>query len=428
MRLIGIDIGTSSICAVAIEKESGKCLERYTEPSDAFLDTPHPFEKIQDTERIVRIAKSLLDRLITEDTVSIGVTGQMHGIVYLDGEGRALGPLYTWQDSRADLPYRDTTYAAHLGIFAGYGCATDFYNRENGIRPPEACSFATVHDYFVMTLTGRKSPILHTSDAASLGLFQEETLSFAYDYAPEVTRDYTVAGYYRGIAVGVAIGDNQASVLSTLTDERSLLLNFGTGSQVSLISDEKITGEGIECRPFFEGKYLIVGSALCGGRAYSLLCDFYRTILSEVVDISKDEVYNIMQRLLSTGAPALAVDTRFAGTRADNTVRGGISGISTENFTPAALTRGVLIGMVDELLSMYRAMGATRTVATVSGNAIRKNPTLLSLVAQRFAVAVRVPSHLEEGAYGAALFGALCSGELSSMCEAQSLISFEISD
>ena len=38
------------------------------------------------------------------DIERIGVTGQMHGILYLDGEGNAVSPLYTWQDARGDAP------------------------------------------------------------------------------------------------------------------------------------------------------------------------------------------------------------------------------------------------------------------------------------------------------------------------------------
>lgn len=427
MRLIGIDIGTSSVCAVAIEKETGDCLARETVTSDAFCDSEFPFEKIQDTEKIIAIAKGLLDKFFTPDTVSIGVTGQMHGIVYLDRDGRHIGPLYTWQDGRGDEPYRDTTYAEHLGIFAGYGCATDFYNRENGIRPCEAVSFCTIHDYFVMRLVGRKTPLIHTTNAQSFGCFDEKTLSFSYDFHPEVTGEFAIAGFYNNIPVGVAIGDNQASVLSTLTNEDALLLNFGTGSQISIISDEKISGVGIESRPYFEGKYLIVGSALCGGRAYSLLCDFYRSILGEVVDITREEVYNIMQRQLEEEediAP-LSVDTRFAGTRADSKRRGKIEGISIDNFTPASLTRGVLVGMAEELLDMYYQMGKTRFFAIASGNAIRKNPHLLKIAGERFWMPISVPQHIEEGAYGAALFGAICGGQFKSVAEAQSLIRFQ---
>ena len=49
---------------------------------------------------------------ITEDIAVIGITGQMHGIVYTDCNGMAISPLYTWQDGRGNLPYGDTTYEA----------------------------------------------------------------------------------------------------------------------------------------------------------------------------------------------------------------------------------------------------------------------------------------------------------------------------
>lgn len=425
MHLIGIDIGTTSICAVVIDKETGELVACKTVNSEAFIESPHAFEKIQDGEKIISLATSMLDELISDRTASIGVSGQMHGIVYLDECGKAIGPLYTWQDKRGDEPYLDTTYAAHLGSCSGYGNVSDFYNRINGIRPKEAVSYATIHDYFVMRLCQSHTPLLHTTNAASLGLFDADTLSFSYDYAPKVTADYTVAGNYKGIPVSVAIGDNQASVLSTLTEDDAILLNFGTGSQISLVSDQPISGENIECRPYFEGKYLAVGAALCGGRAYSMLCDFYYALLCEHTNLSREEVYAIMDRQLSGCQDALKVDTRFAGTRAHSEIRGSIEGISTENLTPAALTRGMLVGMVEELYGMYREMGCTRTSAVASGNGIRKNEHLKRIAEERFGMRIKLPMHLEEAAYGAALFGALAAGHFRSMREAQSIIRVE---
>ena len=87
MQLIGIDIGTTSICAVAIDKERGALLQKRSVNSEADMEGKYHFEKLQDTEKIITLARSLLDELLTEDTVSIGVTGQMHGIVYLDADG-----------------------------------------------------------------------------------------------------------------------------------------------------------------------------------------------------------------------------------------------------------------------------------------------------------------------------------------------------
>ena len=265
MKAIGLDIGTTGISGVLLDAEGGTLLRSITRASDAFIEGCAPFEKIQSVEKIISIADGILEELMEADVSAIGVTGQMHGIVYVDDDGKAVSPLYTWQDGRGDLPYGDGSYASHLGAATGYGCVTDLYNRENGIRPKNAVSFATIHDYYVMNLSSLKEPILHASDAASFGCYDAEKMCFHYDYHPRVEGGYALAGEYRGIPVAVAIGDNQASVLSTAR-EGDLLINVGTGSQVSMVSPTPVYADGIEVRPYFEGKYLLVGPALCGGR------------------------------------------------------------------------------------------------------------------------------------------------------------------
>ncbi len=424
MHIIGIDIGTTSICGVAVDTESGTVLRSHTEASNAFIRTEREWEKIQSVEKIISTAKGILDSLITEETVAIGVTGQMHGILYFDKNGQAVSPLYTWQDRRSALPYGESTYAEHLGARVGYGCATDFYNRENGLVPKDAVGFCTIYDYLVMQLSERKSPLMHVTSAASLGCFDICKQSFTNGAETRVTDGYVLAGKYRGVPISVGIGDNQASVLSTLTDEDSALLNVGTGSQISVLSDRAVIAEGIEARPYFENKYLLVGAALCGGRAYALLKDFYKKIYSYKESLSDGEVYSLMDQMAMVGEQTLSVDTRFSGTREDDSVRGGIFGISTENFTPEALLRGVLSGMVDELYTMYEKMEKRTHGLVGSGNGIRRNEQLIRCAEKRFGAKMQIPAHTEEAAVGAALYGAVCAGVYQSIAQAQKNIRF----
>ena len=135
MKAIGIDIGTTSICGIVIDLDTGDIIKSRTENSNAFLSGSAEWEKIQSVEKIIGRSTEILDSLVEKDVVSIGVSGQMHGMVYIDSRGNALSPLYTWQDGRGNLPYKDTTYASFLGSFSGYGNVTDFYNRENGLVP-----------------------------------------------------------------------------------------------------------------------------------------------------------------------------------------------------------------------------------------------------------------------------------------------------
>ena len=424
MQAIGIDIGTTSICGVAVDTDNGKIIKSVTKNSDAFIKGCAEWEKIQSVEKIISLAFEIIDSFINEETAVIGVTGQMHGIVYIDKDGNAVSPLYTWQDERGNLEYKDTTYAKYMNSCTGYGNVTDFYNRENGIRPQNAVTYCTIHDYFVMKLCGLKEPIIHTSDAASFGCFDLNTNSFTYDYSPEITGDYSIAGEYKGIPVSVAIGDNQASVFSSISDDE-ILINVGTGSQVSVVSDVIATGTNIETRPYFDNKYLIVGAALCGGRAYSMLKDFYSEIIGYISEADEGMVYDIMNKMLqSTRKPTLKADTRFAGTRADNTMSGSITGITTQNFTPGELVYAILDGMVSELYEMYGEMNIKKNGIVGSGNGIRKNEALVKIAEQKFNSKMKIPSHLEEAAVGAALFGLVASGTFRDSTEVRTLIKY----
>ena len=46
--------------------------------------------------------------------VSIGVTGQMHGILYLNSDGQAVSNLINWQDKRGDIPIKDSMTACQI--------------------------------------------------------------------------------------------------------------------------------------------------------------------------------------------------------------------------------------------------------------------------------------------------------------------------
>lgn len=428
MQVIGIDIGTTSICGVAIDCLKGKVLRSKTINSEAFIKTDNSYEKIQDPEKIIKIATEILNEFITEDTISIGVTGQMHGIVYTDKSGKAISPLYTWQDERGNLLFKNTTYAKFLNSFSGYGNVTDFYNRNNGLRKKEAINFCTIHDYFVMSLTGLKTPLIHSTDAASFGLYdlKENKFNFAdYKNNAEITTDFKIAGKYKNIPVAVAIGDNQASVFSCLRNDEDILINVGTGSQISVISNNIINKENIEIRPYFNNKFLLVGAALCGGRAFSMLKDFYYNIIKLACPIKENEIYPIIDKMLLSNNEELSikVDTRFAGTRQDPKISGSINKITTDNFTPLNLTLGFLDGMVTELYNLYKEIDIKKTGLVGSGNGVRKNKPFVNFAEKHFNTKMKIPKHNEEAAFGAALFS-LIAAKAFNINEVQDLIKY----
>ena len=284
MYAIGIDIGTTSICGVLIDSHTGEIKKSVTRDSESFIGSDRPWEKIQDVSVIEKKTSAILDELFTcadKDVVSLGISNQMHGILYTDIDGNCVSPLYIWQDERGNQPYRDgKTYAQYLGSFAGYGLVTDFYNRENGIVPCNAAYCCTVGDYIGMKLCSNIKPLMHISNAASFGCFDLKENKFTLDNGmlPEVTAEFSVLGEYRGAKVIAAIGDNQASFMGSVSGDIPLV-NVGTGSQVSYLSDEITVGENIESRPYDGKNILVVGCSLCGGRAFALLEPFFASVV-----------------------------------------------------------------------------------------------------------------------------------------------------
>ena len=156
-----------------------------------------------------------------------------------------------------------------------------------------------------------------------------------------------------------------------------------------------------------------------------MLKDFYRAILNYLEPVNEGAVYGIMDKMLEKDiTTTLSVDTRFSGSRADETIRGSITGISTENFTPEQLTRGVLEGMTNELYDMYSAMGVKKTGIVGSGNGIRKNKALTEIAGKKFGGEVKIPRHTEEASFGAAMFGMMAAGICKTAADVQKFIQY----
>ncbi|WP_249011889.1 xylulokinase [Conexibacter sp. DBS9H8] len=98
--VIGLDIGTSGVKGVAVTS-AGRVAARAEE--GYALSVPRPGWAEQEPERWWEATAGVLERLCGEvgRPVGIGLSGQMHGLVALDGRGRPLRPAILWNDQRA---------------------------------------------------------------------------------------------------------------------------------------------------------------------------------------------------------------------------------------------------------------------------------------------------------------------------------------
>ncbi|MDR0405700.1 MAG: hypothetical protein LBH54_02770 [Clostridiales bacterium] len=436
MHTIGLDIGTTSICAVKTDADSGEVKLSRTRANNAAIDGTAEFEKLQDADVIAETVRELLAE--AGGGAAIGLTGQMHGILYTDANGNAVSPLYTWQDRRGDEPYKDgLTYAEYLSresglkSAAGFGMTTHFYNTVNGLVPPNAAALCTIADYAGMKLTGAKRPVLHPSNADSLGLFDAGTGKFwREDSAPKVADGFPLLGETAdGIPVSAAIGDNQASFIGSVRDmERAVLVNVGTGSQVSLKVTRGDAPKGLEARPCVGGGFLLVGAALCGGRSFALLERFFRDT-AQLGGKGGDSFYPYIDKWLEANQTlpkdAPVFSNKFCGTRENPRERGTVTNLGIHNFTPGHFIAGILRGIAEELFSLYAQTGAKRDFLAGAGNGIRKNRALARLLEELFGLPLHIPAHTEEAAFGAGLFALTAAGRRKTLGEAQQMIQYE---
>lgn len=128
--------------------------------------------------------------------------------------------------------------------------------------------------------------------------------------------------------------------------------------------------------------------------------------------------------MICKGGEGLRVRPTFLGSRAAHSEpgaqAGAIEGITLGNMRLGPLARATLAGAVEELYRLYQAhatevLGLENLVAT--GGAVRKNPLLPQLIADRFGLPVQVPRQTETAALGAAVFisGAKPPGEYRSL-------------
>jgi sedoheptulokinase len=432
LQFVGIDIGTSTISGIIFDPET-RNLRSITKKNTSRLETENSWEDLQDPRIILSIVEEILDEFFKnqEEIRGIGITGQMHGILYVDKDGNSLGPLYTWQDRRGDAIYQDDlSYANYLSVstgFAmatGYGMVTHFYNFRNNLVPAGANKICTIMDYVVMKLAKNKVPVIDHSNAASLGFYDlqnfsfdrkaMEKLSIPHDILPEIVSSGQIAGYFNKLTfVCNAIGDNQASFLGAVNDiEKSVLINIGTSSQVSIFTDQYLRNECLESRPFPGGGYILVGSALCGGHSLVILKNFYDEIIHQYCTKPCDEIdfykaFNSLPYSKENRNDPLEVEALFRGTRMNPRKRGSIRNISAENFTPSNLIFGFLNGICNELLGFFEQIPESKRnqIERIigSGNAIRMNSLLCRIMEDRFGHKMVIPKNCEQAAFGACL-------------------------
>jgi xylulokinase len=257
--LIGLDVGTGGARAVAVDAATGAVLAEAAEPYP--ISTPRPGWSEQDPEDWWRAGRAVL-RAVARDArqpvAGLGLTGQMHGSVFLDAADRVIRPALLWNDQRTErqaaeiaerLGPREVVAATGNPALTGFQAPKVLWLRE---QEPDA--YARVRalllpkDFVRLRLTGERAT--DASDASGTLLLDVarrrwsdrvlEALEIPREWLPSVHEGTEQAGALRaevaeelglpaGLPVAAGGGDNAAAAVGAgVASPGALSASIGT--------------------------------------------------------------------------------------------------------------------------------------------------------------------------------------------------------
>ncbi|XP_028278384.1 sedoheptulokinase [Parambassis ranga] len=431
--ILGLDVGTTSVKAILLETGSRSVAASQSLPTASDLsDSSGIKAKEQDTGQIIDTLSrciGLLPKDKLQHVCSIGVSGQMHGVLFWKAKSgcdwsngdfftaKDTSQLITWQDGRCSsdflcsLPKPDS----HLSVATGFGCATIFWYMKH--RPEFLEDFTvagTIQDYVVSMLCGLDRCAMTPQNAASWGFFNTSSnqwnknilkeAGFPVHLLPQCVPSGGLAGQTcsawhgipAGTPVGGALGDFQCSVYSCMSVRTDAVLNISTSAQLTFAMpadfrppDSPQSASSISYFPYFDSSYLAVAASLNGGNVLSTFVEMLTGWMKELgAELSDSCLYEkLISCALKQETSDLIMSPTLLGERHNPIRLGQVTNISASNLSLGHVTRALCHGVLNNISSMMpveqlQRAGVSRIVG--SGSALARNEVLRQEVEKAF--------------------------------------------
>lgn len=450
---IGIDSGTQGTKAILFSREQGEILAEAS--SEHPLIETNVGRREQDSAWWINACQTVIDKVLNTEGISrkdvraIGVSGQQHGMVPLDGEGRVIRPAKLWCDTETAPQCQEITdrvggserVVELIGnaIAAGFTVSKILWLKQN--EPDNYARLACVllpHDYINFWLTGEKKS--ECGDASGTAYFDvrnrnwSEPILDAVDDSrklhaclPQLIESHEPVGTITlaiaerfGLSADVIVssggGDNMMAAIGTGNVSPGIVTtSLGTSGTIYSYSDKPVVDPGGELAAF----------CASSGGWLPLVCTMNVTVSTELIrellglDIS---TLNRKASAAPPGAEGVLLLPYFNGERtpALPNARASFHGLTStnttaDNFCRAAM-EGATLGLRYGLDVMRQQRIEPREIRLVGGGA--KSPLWRRMVADLFECPVVCPQTTEAGALGAALQAMWChisakEGEIS---------------
>jgi xylulokinase len=443
---IGIDSGTQSTKAVLVDDETGEILARRS-ASHEMLPSTTPGCKEQDPADWAAALNSTIEQVLEvagaqrRSVAGIGISGQQHGFVPLDGRGRVIRPAKLWCDTTTSAQCH--TITSRLGgpdrtvevlgnpILPGYTASKILWMKEE--EPENFAKLATVllpHDYLVYMLTGNL--VMEWGDASGTALMDVRTRTWCREAVgavdaglapklPPLAISTRPAGVLRreiatqwGLRPDVIVtgsGDNMMGAIGTGNVREGIITaSLGTSGTIYARSDTPIVDPMRDIATFCDAT----------GRWLLLACTMNVTVATEMVRNMfgwSHEAFAEAAASVPPGSDGLMLLPFLEGERTPNVPDGtGVwIGIRPRTFDAPHMARAAIEGVTLGLnygLNRLRELNVQPTEIRLTGGGSH-SAVWRQIAADIFGCPVVCLSQEEGAAFGAALHAMwVCSHEL----------------
>jgi xylulokinase len=444
--LIGVDVGTSGTRALAVTTE-GDLVAEATRSHE--LLTPRPGWSEQDPAQWWEATRAVLAEVAAvggDEVIGLGLTGQMHGSVFLDAGGGVIRPALLWNDQRTAAECDEITRRVgeeRLLELAGNPALTGFQApkivwlaRHEPDAYARVASVLLPKDFVRLKLTGERAT--DASDAAGTLLLDVRARDWSSEIldaleiprawmpsvheGPEVTGTLLDAvadevGLPRGLPVAAGGGDNAAAAVGVgVVREGSLSSSVGTSGVIFAHRDAFAPDPSGRVHAFCHavpGAWHLMSVTLSAGGSLS----WWRDVVGGEFDALVSEASAV-----EPGSEGLVFLPYLTGERTphlDPEAGGGFVGLTVRHgrgHLTRAVMEGVAFSMLDGL-EIMRGLGTPDDdVRAVGGGA--RSPLWLQLQADVYGRSIRRTVIDEGPAYGAALLAGVAAGAFADVEEA----------
>lgn len=449
---MGIDVGTSSVKSLIMDEngtEIGSASKKYD------VLNPRPGYAEQDPEEIWEAAKCTLLELsgrypeVIKDLKGISYSGQMHGLVLVDKNGKPACNMIIWQDHRSVdqrekiyglVPFEEFNRTTLNQLSPGYLIMSLMWVKEHA---PEiydrSALFLLPKDYIRYRMCGTLGTDM--SDASATVIFDTanrrwpwqviERLGLRKDLFPEchesrepageVTRECAQAtGLREGTPILYGGGDTLMHEIGTglIAEGRPWVSNIGTACQVTCVMERPVFDEQFRTNTFCcvkENLWMLMAVGMCGGSAMKWM--------QGILKVNEFEQLNRMAEQVRPGSDGVIFLPYLSGTRCpqnDPLSKGIYLGLSLEhgrNHLVRSTMEGVVYSLRSDLELLKVLTGKDPDTMIASGGGAR-GKLFLQMQADIFQKALYTTESAEQACIGAAITAAIGAGYFKSFEEA----------